>query len=143
MTEGDARTGPGPAIRLLGRAVNAAMDCVRWSWRLTRSPVRSFFDRAAPRWDERVRIESPEYLAPLVAALERIVGGRRASWTSARGRGRRRSRSPRAVPMREVVGIDISAEMVARARANVAERGSASGCSSPTSRTWSQTSAST
>jgi hypothetical protein len=57
MPEPAARTGPGPAIRLLGRAVNAAVARFPRSWPLARGPVRRFFDRLAPRWDERVRID--------------------------------------------------------------------------------------
>jgi hypothetical protein len=72
MPEAAARNGPAPAIRLLGRTVNAAVPRFPRSWRLARGPVRRFFDRVAPRWDERVRIDAPEYRAPLSAAFGRL-----------------------------------------------------------------------
>ncbi len=34
--------------------------------------MRRFFDSVAAGWDERVRSDSPEYLEPLVAALDRL-----------------------------------------------------------------------
>jgi len=50
MPEPAARTGPGPAIRLPGRTVNAAVARFPWAWRLAGGPVRRFFDSIAPRW---------------------------------------------------------------------------------------------
>src|SRR5215211_4521732 len=68
-----ARTGPGPAIRRLGRAVNAAVARFPATWRLAPVPVRKFFDSLARRWDERARIDSQEYRAPLIAPLDRLT----------------------------------------------------------------------
>ena len=70
--EPGGRSGPGPLIRVLGRAVNAAVARFPWSWRLFRGPVRRFSDAVAVGWDERVRSDSPEYLVPLRAALDRL-----------------------------------------------------------------------
>jgi predicted TPR repeat methyltransferase len=72
MAEPDPRRGPGPLVRVLGRAVNSAIARFPWSWRLLSSPVRRFFDSVVVGWDERVRSDSPEYLEPLVAALDRL-----------------------------------------------------------------------
>jgi hypothetical protein len=66
------RRGPGPLVRALGRAVSSAIARFPWSWRLFSGPVRRFFDSVAVGWDERVRSDSPEYLEPLVAALDRL-----------------------------------------------------------------------
>ena len=57
-------------MRVLGRAVNSAVARFPWSWRLFSGPAQRFFD--AVGWDERVRSDSPEYLEPLVAALDRL-----------------------------------------------------------------------
>jgi hypothetical protein len=62
-------------VRALGRAVNSAVARFPWSWRLSSGPVRRFFDSVAVGWDERVRSDSPEYLEPLVAALDQVGGG--------------------------------------------------------------------
>src|SRR5918992_5381375 len=67
-----ARSGPGPLVRALGRAVNSSVARFPWSWRFVRRPVRRFFDSLAAGWDERVRSDSAEFLAPLVAALDRM-----------------------------------------------------------------------
>ena len=66
------RRRPGPQVRALGRAVNSAVVRFPWSWRLFSGPVRRFFDSVAVSWDERVRSDSPEYLEPLVAALDHL-----------------------------------------------------------------------
>jgi hypothetical protein len=66
------RRGPGRLVRGLGRAVISSVARFPWSWRLLRGPVRRFFDSVAVGWDERVRSGSAEYLAPLVAALDRL-----------------------------------------------------------------------
>ena len=67
-----ARNGPGPLVRALGRAVTSAVARFPWSWRFFRRPVRRFSDSHAAGWDERVRSDSAEYVAPLVAALDRM-----------------------------------------------------------------------
>ena len=44
------RRGPGPLVRVLGRAVNSAVARFPWSWRLFSGPVRRFFDSVAVGW---------------------------------------------------------------------------------------------
>ena len=78
--EPGGRSGPGPLIRALGRAVNSAVARFPWSWRLLRGPVRRFFDSVAVGWDERVRSDLAEYLMPLQAALDRLPAGPLAPW---------------------------------------------------------------
>ena len=113
------RRAPGPLVRALGRALNSAVARFPWSWRLFSGPAQRFFD--AVGWDERVRSDSPEYLEPLVAALDRLEAspgrildiGIRVAIGQLEGGAR---------PGAEVVGIDISAEMVAKAKAKAADR---------------------
>jgi methylase of polypeptide subunit release factors len=123
MPEHAARTGPGPAIRLLGRTVNAAVARFPWAWRLARGPVRRFFDSIAHRWDERVRIDSEEYRAPLIAALDRVEARPSHILDIGTGTGAAAFELAARYPEAEVVGIDISAEMVGQARAKAADRG--------------------
>ena len=90
-----ARSGPGPLIWALGRAVNSAVARFPWSWRLFRGPVRRFFDSVAVGRDQRVRSDSAEYLMPLQAALDRLPARPAPEFsTSAPGRARRPSSWP-------------------------------------------------
>jgi len=116
------RRGPGPLVRALGRAVNSAVARFPWSWRLFSSPVRRFFDSVAVGWDERVRSDSPEYLEPLVAALDRLEASPGRILDIGTGTGAAALELADRYPGAEVVGIDVSAEMVAQAKAKAADR---------------------
>jgi SAM-dependent methyltransferase len=117
----DARTGPGPLIRTLGRAVNSAVARFPWSWRLIRGPVRRFSDSVAVGWDERVRSNSPEYLMPLQAALDRLQARPARILDIGTGTGAAALELADRYPDAEVIGIDLSAEMVAQADARAAD----------------------
>lgn len=116
-----ARNGPGPLIRALGRAVNSAVARFPWSWRLLRGPVRRFFDSGAAGWDERVCSDSPEYLMPLQAALYRLQPSPARILDIGTGTGAAALELADRYPDAEIVGIDVSAEMIARARARAAD----------------------
>ena len=116
------RRGPSPLVRTLGRAVNSAVARFPWSWRLFSGPVRRFFDSVAVGWDERVRSDSPEYLEPLVAALDRLEGSPGRILDIGTGTGAAALELADRYPDAEVVGIDVSAEMVAQAKAKAADR---------------------
>ena len=115
--EPGARSGPGPLIRVLGRAVNAAVARFPWSWRLFRGPVRRFSDSVAAGWDERVRSDSAEYLMALQAALDRLPAKPARILDIGTGTGAAALELADRYPDAEVVGIDVSAEMVAQASA--------------------------
>ena len=89
-----------------------------WLWPLFRPVVRRQFDRMAPVWDS-MRLE--DTLAPYEGALERVSGPveRALDVGTGTGAGTRiiRSRFPAA----EIVGADVSAEMLAEARRLVPE----------------------
>jgi putative ABC transport system ATP-binding protein len=106
------RRGPGPLVRALGRAVNSAVARFPWSWRLFSGPVRRLFDSVAVGWDERVRSDSPEFLEPLVAALDRLEASPGRILDIGTGTGAAALELADRYPDAEVVGIDISAEMV-------------------------------
>ncbi|MET0559727.1 MAG: methyltransferase domain-containing protein [Solirubrobacterales bacterium] len=98
--------------RIAGRVLTEAIARVPGAWRLSRGRVSSFFAAAAPDWDERVKPEGAAHLAPLVDAVERLdldparildVGtgtGAGALWLAKRFEDA------------EVLGIDVSAEMI-------------------------------
>ena len=119
--EPGARSGPGPLIRALGRAVNSAVASFPWSWRLFRRPVRRFFDSVAAGWDERVRSDSPEYLMPLQAALDRLQARPARILDIGTGTGAAALELVDRYPDAEVMGIDVSSEMVARAGVRAAD----------------------
>jgi trans-aconitate methyltransferase len=74
--------------------------------------VRGFFDSVAVGWDERVRSDSPEYLEPLVAALDRLEASPGRILDIGTGTGAAALELADRYPDAEVVGIDVSAEMV-------------------------------
>ena len=74
-------------------------------------------------WDERVRSDSPEYLEPLVAALDRLEASPGRILDIGTGTGAAALELAGRYPDAEVVGIDVSAEMVAQAQAKASDRG--------------------
>jgi SAM-dependent methyltransferase len=83
--------------------------------------VRRFSDSVAVGWDERVRSNSPEYLMPLRAALDRLQARPARILDVGTGTGAAALELADRYPDAEVVAIDISAEMVAQARARAAD----------------------
>ena len=106
---------------MLGRTVNSAVARFPWSWRFVRRPVRSFFDSLAAGWDERVRSDSADFLAPLVAALDRIQASPARILDIGTGTGAAAFELADRYPAGEVVGIDVSREMIAQAQAKTAD----------------------
>ena len=95
-----------------------------WSWGLIRGPVRRFFDSLAPGWDQRVGADSEARLAPIGAALEHVERIPRRALDIGTGTGAAALELTRRYPDAEVLGIDISEPMIARAREKAAEQGS-------------------
>jgi cyclopropane fatty-acyl-phospholipid synthase-like methyltransferase len=84
--------------------------------------VRRFFDSVAVGWDEGVRSDSPEYLESLVAALDRLEASLGHILDIGTGTGAAALELADRYPDAEVVGIDVSVEMVAQAKAKAADR---------------------
>ena len=117
-----SRTGPPLPIRVAGRAITEAVARIPGAWRVTRGPTRRYFEALAAGWDERVQPDGDEHLAPLVDAVERLgraprrildVGtgtGAGALWLAGRFEGA------------EVLGVDVSPEMIERATAKAVGR---------------------
>jgi malonyl-CoA O-methyltransferase len=107
---------------VIGRAVNAAVTRFPRSWRLFSGPVRRFFDAVAVGWDERVRSDSPEYVEPLVDALDRLDASPGRILDIGTGTGAAALGLADRFPNAEVVGIDVSEKMVVQAKAKAEDR---------------------
>lgn len=116
--EAEERQPPPARIRIVGRALNALVARAPWLWPPLRGPVRRFFDRAAPGWDERTGAGSPDHLAPLAAAAMHVSEPERVLEIGT-GTGEGALMLAREFPHARVRGIDLSEEMIGEAQAKV------------------------
>jgi SAM-dependent methyltransferase len=86
------------------------------NWRLFRRLMRRTFDALAPEWDS---ILMPDHLAPYERALEALPTPPRRALDLGTGTGAGALAIARRFPETEVVGADLAARMVERARRNV------------------------
>ena len=84
-----------------------------WLWRLFRGPLRRQFSWLAPRWDT---IRTPDHLAAFEAALHGIETAPGTALDLGTGTGDGALAIARRFPDAEVVGVDLSPEMVEQAR---------------------------
>jgi SAM-dependent methyltransferase len=111
---------PTPArIRLTGRALNATIAHAPWLWPLLRSPMRSFFQRAAPGWDERTGAGGVEHLAALAKAVTLVAPEPERALDLGTGTGEAALFLAREFPRARVRGVDISEEMIRAAQAKI------------------------
>ena len=82
-------------------------------WRLFRRPLRSQFDKLAPVWDT---MRGPDTLAPAEAALDRIESQPARVLDLGTGTGAVARLVAARFPEAEVVGADLSAQMIDQAR---------------------------
>jgi SAM-dependent methyltransferase len=101
------------AGRRFARLTTRAVVARPLLWRLFRPLTRAQFDRLAPVWDNRL---GPEALAPLAAALERLEHAPRRILDLGTGTGKGARLVATRFPDAEVVGVDLSSEMVEEAR---------------------------
>ena len=86
-------------------------------WPLFRRLTERTFDRVAPQWDS---MRGPDSLAPFEAALEAVDAPVTDVLDVGTGTGSGAAIVVRRFPDARVVGVDLSEEMLERARANVA-----------------------
>ena len=121
MTEQPERISPPPPlpVRLIGQAITRVVARAPWTWPLMRRSVRGFFDGLAGGWDERVRPDAPEHLAPLAAAVARLDGPPARALDLGTGTGAGALWLAREFREARVTGVDISGAMIEQARAKL------------------------
>jgi ubiquinone/menaquinone biosynthesis C-methylase UbiE len=112
-------TGPGPRVRLVGRALNATVAHAPWLWPLLRPAMRSYFDERARGWDQRVGAGSVQHLAPLAAAALRVRPAPERVLDLGTGTGEGALFLAREFPRASIRGVDMSEDMIGLAQAKV------------------------
>ena len=111
---------PTPRGRMaIGRALNQAVVHAPWLWPALKGPMRRFFDDAAPGWDERTGAGGAEHLTALAAGLLHVKPHPERALDVGTGTGEAALLIAREFPRVSVRGVDISEEMIARAKAKV------------------------
>ena len=116
---GSALTPPPKRVQLIGRTINGLVARAPFTWPLLRGFTHSFWDRAAPTWNERVDRSGPEYLASLASALLHVRPEPERALDIGTGLGDGALLIAREFPHARVRGVDISGEMVRRAQARI------------------------
>ena len=119
MDEEEARGGPGPAVRAIGRTLNAAVARAPVVWPLIRPAMRRFFDDLAPGWDERTGAGSVAHLAPLAAAVLHVKPAPERVLDLGTGTGEAALFLAREFPRASVRGVDISEPMIRAAQGKI------------------------
>jgi SAM-dependent methyltransferase len=84
-------------------------------WRVFRGPIRKQFDRLAPRWDS---MRSEDAFEPLVGALDSLPAPPKQVLDLGTGTGLAAFLLARRFPEAEIVGADVSEQMIEAARRN-------------------------
>lgn len=106
-------------VRVIGRLLNRLVVRAPWAWPLVRRPMRRFFERAAPGWDQRTGAGSVDHLAPLAAALLHVNPAPERALEVGTGTGEGALLLAREFPQARVRGVDLSEEMVRSAKHKV------------------------
>jgi SAM-dependent methyltransferase len=99
--------------RRFARLATNAVVRAPWLWRIFRGPLQRQFSWLAPRWDA---IRTPDHLASFEAALEGVEPAPSRALDLGTGTGDGALALARRFPNAEVVGVDLSPEMVEHAR---------------------------
>jgi ubiquinone/menaquinone biosynthesis C-methylase UbiE len=106
---------------MIARTLSGAMAHAPFLWPLLRRPTQRFWDKAAAHWDDRAAI-GPR-TAPLAAALERLEPEPERILELGTGTGAGAFVLADRFPGATVRAVDLSEEMIRRARVKASERG--------------------
>lgn len=118
-TDSEANAGPPARIRFVGRLVNATVSHAPWLWPLLRAPMTRYFDDLAITWDDRTGAPGVDHLAPLAVAVTKIDRRPERALDIGTGTGVAALFLAREFPYASVRGVDVSEEMIRRAKAKV------------------------
>src|SRR4051812_1109528 len=104
----ERQTGPPTRVRIIGRGVNAIAARAPWLWPVLRRPVQGYFDSLAGGWDARTGAGSPDHLAGLAAACERVRPAPERVLDVGTGTGAAALFLAREFPQARVRGVDFS-----------------------------------
>ena len=99
--------------------LNAVIVRAPWAWPAMRGPMRRFFDRTAPGWDDRTGAGSADHLAALAGALLHVKPAPERALELGTGTGEGALLLAREFPQASVRGVDISEPMIRAASAKV------------------------
>ena len=99
--------------------LNAVIVRAPWAWPAIRGPMRRFFDRTAPGWDDRTGAGSADHLAALAGALLHVKPAPERALELGTGTGEGALLIAREFPQASVRGVDISEPMIRAATAKV------------------------
>jgi ubiquinone/menaquinone biosynthesis C-methylase UbiE len=103
----------------MGRALNATIARAPWLWPVLRGPMRSFFERAAPGWDDRTGAGGVQHLAALATATTHVSPEPERALDLGTGTGEAALFLAREFPRASVRGVDLSESMVRAAQEKV------------------------
>jgi SAM-dependent methyltransferase len=118
---GPERDVPSLRLRLLGQGLSLAIARAPAVWRILRRPTQRFWERSAATWDERIKPDRPEHLAPFAAACEQLGSEPQSILELGTGTGAGAVMLARRFPGARVSAVDLSAPMIDAARSKLIE----------------------
>ena len=99
--------------------MNATVAHAPWLWPVMRAPMTNYFDGLALNWDERTGAPGADHLASLAVAVTKIDRRPERALDIGTGTGVAALFVAREFPYASVRGVDVSEEMIRRAKAKV------------------------
>jgi ubiquinone/menaquinone biosynthesis C-methylase UbiE len=117
------QTGGAPPLRIraVARGMSAVIARAPFLWPVLKRPTQRFWDKTAPRWDDRVGADSDARAAPLAAACDRLEQDPRRILELGTGTGAGALMLTRRFPDAEVWAVDLSEAMIRQAQAKAPE----------------------
>jgi ubiquinone/menaquinone biosynthesis C-methylase UbiE len=106
-------------IRVVGRALSAAVTRAPWLWPVLRRPVQGYFDELARGWDDRTGAGSVDHLRALATATTLVSPAPERVLDIGTGTGEAALFLAREFPRAGVRGVDISEGMIRAAQRKV------------------------